>query len=121
MKRTWRSTLLRAAYADSALDLISITVGRALIDTDRRCPKLFMMDYHARSLALVDEIERTYPVTQWQVGDVPVWPLARLILVELGIEMTRGDFVCDRVTLCVLRPPGSRFANHTRGSEMRAA
>ena len=39
-----------------------------------------MMDYHARSLALVDEIERTYPVTQWQVGDVPVWPLARLIL-----------------------------------------
>lgn len=39
-----------------------------------------MTDYHARSLALVDEIERTYPVTQWQVGDVPVWPLARLFL-----------------------------------------
>src|SRR5262245_32445117 len=39
-----------------------------------------MTDYHARSLALADEIERTYPVTQWQIGNVPVWPLARWAL-----------------------------------------
>lgn len=33
-----------------------------------------------RSLALADEIERTYPVTRWHIGDVPVWPLARWAL-----------------------------------------
>jgi hypothetical protein len=36
-----------------------------------------MTDYFVRFLTLVDEIERTYPVTRWQVGDVPAWPLAR--------------------------------------------
>ena len=39
-----------------------------------------MTDYHERFLTLVDEIERTYPVTRWRVGDVPAWPLARLEL-----------------------------------------
>src|SRR5687767_7220706 len=39
-----------------------------------------MTDYHMRSLALADEIERTYPVTRWHIGDVPVWPLARWAL-----------------------------------------
>jgi hypothetical protein len=36
------------------------------------------LDYHARFLSVVAEIERTYPVTQWRVGDVPAWPLARM-------------------------------------------
>lgn len=36
-----------------------------------------MTDYHVRFLTLVDKIERTYPVTHWKVGEVPVWPLAR--------------------------------------------
>ena len=36
-----------------------------------------MTDYYVRFLMLVDEIERTYPVTRWQVGDIPAWPLAR--------------------------------------------
>ena len=41
-----------------------------------------MTDYHLRFLALVDEIERTYPVTDWRVGDIPVWPLARIWLYQ---------------------------------------
>ncbi len=36
-----------------------------------------MTDYYVRFLSLVDEIERTFPVTRWRVGDVPAWPLAR--------------------------------------------
>jgi hypothetical protein len=36
-----------------------------------------MTDYHVRFLTLVDEIERTFPVTRWTVGGIPVWPLAR--------------------------------------------
>src|SRR6266446_4759427 len=36
-----------------------------------------MIDYHSRFLALVDEIETTFPVAEWLLGDVPVWPLAR--------------------------------------------
>jgi hypothetical protein len=39
-----------------------------------------MTDHHERFLTLVDEIERTLPVTRWQVGEVPVWPLARIEL-----------------------------------------
>jgi len=40
-------------------------------------------------LALVEEVERTFPVAEWHVGDVPVWPLARATLCtdlyQLGI------------------------------------
>ena len=49
-----------------------------------------MIDYHARFLTLVDEIERTYSVTRWRIGDVPVWPLARRTLyVDLYSQMHR--------------------------------
>src|SRR5882672_6126240 len=43
-----------------------------------------MVDYHSRFLALVNEIETTFPVAEWLLGDVPVWPLARA---DLYIEM----------------------------------
>jgi hypothetical protein len=36
--------------------------------------------FHRRYLALVGEIERTFPVAQWRSGDVDVWPLARMDL-----------------------------------------
>jgi hypothetical protein len=36
--------------------------------------------FHSRYLALVAKIERQFPVTRWFVGDVPVWPLARMQL-----------------------------------------
>jgi hypothetical protein len=36
--------------------------------------------FHRRYLALVDEIERRFPVAHWKVGDVDVWPLARMDL-----------------------------------------
>lgn len=48
-----------------------------------------MTDYYVRFLALVDEIERTYPVTRWQVGEVPVWPLARN---ELYVDLYWQDY-----------------------------
>lgn len=48
-----------------------------------------MTEYHRRFLALVDEVERAFPVAEWHVGDVPVWPLARATLYtdlyQLGI------------------------------------
>jgi hypothetical protein len=34
--------------------------------------------FHRRYLALVDEIERNFPVARWKCGDVEVWPLARM-------------------------------------------
>jgi len=36
--------------------------------------------FHRRYLALVDEIERKFPVAHWRSGDVDVWPLARMDL-----------------------------------------
>jgi len=36
--------------------------------------------FHSRYLALVGRIERQFPVNKWFVGDVPVWPLARMQL-----------------------------------------
>src|SRR6185436_8433459 len=36
-----------------------------------------MFDYHSRFLTLVDEIEQKFPVAEWMLDDVPVWPLAR--------------------------------------------
>src|SRR5215471_15096872 len=40
-------------------------------------PDAEMTDYHARFLSLVDEIEATYPVAEWRIGAVQVWPLVR--------------------------------------------
>jgi hypothetical protein len=40
--------------------------------------------FHRRYLTLVDEIERRFPVTCWQRGDLEVWPLARM---ELYLDM----------------------------------
>ena len=39
-----------------------------------------MTNYHRRFFSLVDHIETTFPVADWRVGDVPVWPLARTAL-----------------------------------------
>jgi hypothetical protein len=39
-----------------------------------------MPGFHAQFLELVDRIEKTFPVADWQVGDVSVWPLARAAL-----------------------------------------
>jgi len=39
-----------------------------------------MRNFYARFLILTDEIERTYSVHHWWVGDVPVWPVARAAL-----------------------------------------
>jgi hypothetical protein len=39
-----------------------------------------MTEYHRQFFALVDGIERRFPVVDWRVGDVPVWPLARATL-----------------------------------------
>lgn len=48
-----------------------------------------MTEYHRRFFALVEEVERTFPVAEWRVGDVPAWPLARATrytdLYQLGI------------------------------------
>jgi len=33
--------------------------------------------FHHRYASLIGEIERRFPVAQWRMGDVPVWPLAR--------------------------------------------
>lgn len=40
--------------------------------------------FHRRYLKLVEEIERKFPVTRWQQGDLEVWPLARM---ELYLDM----------------------------------
>src|SRR5262245_5702920 len=39
-----------------------------------------MTDFQAQFLSLMHEIESAYPVTQWKVGEVPAWPLARASL-----------------------------------------
>ena len=36
--------------------------------------------FHRRYLALVDRIERNFPVAHWKSGDVDIWPLARMDL-----------------------------------------
>jgi hypothetical protein len=38
--------------------------------------------FHGRYLALVGEIERSFPVSQWKSGDVQIWPLARMDLYD---------------------------------------
>jgi len=35
---------------------------------------------HSRFLELIDEIEATFRVAEWHIGDVPLWPLARAAL-----------------------------------------
>ena len=50
-----------------------------------------MADYHRQFLTLVDEIERTFPVADWRVGDVPVWPLARTVLYSNLCEDMLGE------------------------------
>ena len=36
------------------------------------------MTFQHRYLALVAEIERRFRVSQWRLGDVDIWPLARM-------------------------------------------
>ena len=36
--------------------------------------------FHHRYLAIVEQIERRFPVAQWKAGDLDVWPLARMDL-----------------------------------------
>jgi hypothetical protein len=36
--------------------------------------------FHGQYLALVEQLERAFPVTEWRCGDVEVWPLARMDL-----------------------------------------
>jgi hypothetical protein len=36
--------------------------------------------FHGRFLALVEQLERNFPISQWKCGDVEVWPLARMDL-----------------------------------------
>src|SRR5215471_19476640 len=43
-----------------------------------------MIDYHAQFLAFVDETEAAFPVAEWRIGDVQLWPLVRS---ELYIDM----------------------------------
>lgn len=40
--------------------------------------------FYSQYVALVDEIERRFPVTRWLSGDVDIWPLARM---ELYLDM----------------------------------
>jgi len=42
--------------------------------------ELVAVPFHRRYLALVDEIERRFPVIRWRSGDVEIWPLARMDL-----------------------------------------
>lgn len=44
--------------------------------------------FHSRYLALVDEIERNFPVAAWRSGDVEIWPLARM---DLYLDMFRAS------------------------------
>ena len=42
--------------------------------------------FHLRDLALVGEIERTFPVSSCECGDLEVWPLAE----PLSVAKLRG-------------------------------
>jgi hypothetical protein len=44
-----------------------------------------------RYLALVEDIERKFPVAQWRAGDVDIWPLARMELFLDMFRTTGGD------------------------------
>src|SRR6266446_2325728 len=58
----------------------AFAVRREKCDTLRSRRECFMTDFHSQFLTLVDEIETSFPVADWRVGDVPVWPLARTSL-----------------------------------------
>ena len=72
-----------------------------------------MIDYHARFLTLVDEIEGAYPVTRWRMGDVPVWPLARRTLYVDLYSQTHHDRTREKRDAWQSRPYASivRAAN----------
>ncbi len=53
--------------------------------------------FHGRFLALVEELERKFPVSQWKCGDVEVWPLARM---DLYVDMYWSE---SRIAPPVLR------------------
>jgi len=44
------------------------------------------LDFHGLYLELVEQIEQRFPVTEWRLGDVDLWPLARM---DLYLEMLR--------------------------------
>lgn len=44
-----------------------------------------------RYLALVEEIERNFPVAQWRAGDVDIWPMARMDLFLDMFGTSGGD------------------------------
>ena len=46
------------------------------------------LPFHRRYLTLVDEIERSFPVSTWKSGDLEVWPLARM---DLYLDMYWAD------------------------------
>ncbi|MDB5393576.1 MAG: hypothetical protein JWM91_1082 [Rhodospirillales bacterium] len=47
--------------------------------------------FHQQYLALVEEIERRFPVSEWKSGDVDIWPLARMDLYLDMYGQTIGD------------------------------
>ena len=71
----WRLTL--SADPREAIDLLKRNFGGA------------EGSFHHRYASLVGEIERHFPVAQWRMGDVPVWPLARC---DLYVDMHRAAF-----------------------------
>ena len=44
--------------------------------------------FHYRYLQLVDQVERNFPVVRWKIGDMEVWPLARM---QLYLDMYRAN------------------------------
>lgn len=50
-----------------------------------------MTEYHRQFFALVDQIERDFPVEEWRAGDVPLWPLARTTLHSNICEELLGE------------------------------
>jgi hypothetical protein len=50
-----------------------------------------MTEYHRQFFALVDEIEKRFPVIDWRAGDVALWPLARATLYSNICEELLGE------------------------------
>ncbi|HEY8948823.1 MAG TPA: hypothetical protein VIM56_08050 [Rhizomicrobium sp.] len=64
--------------------------------------------------ALSSEIERRFPVTQWQIGGVQVWPILRTFLPRLFDRDLRDAIIAQRMTVGRIMERGGRalkFAN----------
>ena len=86
--------------------------------------------FHRRYVALVRQIERQFPVTEWKCGDADLWPVARFDLyldmywAGVGLHPVKPRVLPMRVLACLLKPlvnlwRSRKDLSHWRGWPLR--